>query len=331
MRKPLFLLLVLSLPLAACTSVAPDPFLTASVHPDAPPISSEVSPEFAVALLPATAGRIRTVRQTARKSYLQQQVVYENATEGFGENTLSVEVGKPSLDAAYLHAPSRRQILGEIREAFPGVAMQIRPVASDNLQGTFGYASGPFGAGGSCIYGWQMVDPNRDSNIVANMAGIDKKFRMQIRLRYCHPGIPEERIGALMEGMRVKSVSPDTMALLEFASGTGQVAIAVPPSVEPAATGKPVVRHRVRAARPADDFGNLDDVVLPITRKTPYAYGQPAVVITPNAQGGVPNAARVPIPVPVIAAPGVDPTVTAAPVKAAFPSPAAVPLPGMVR
>lgn len=332
MRKSLLLLIALAAPVAGCSATTPDPFLTASVRPDAPPISSEVAPEFAVALLPVTGGRIKSVRQTARKDYLQQQIVYENASESFGENGITVEIGKPSLDVSLLRSPSKRQIISEMRQAFPGVGMAIQPSAEENLQGVYGYATGKFASGGSCIYGWQMVNPNANRNPVALMAGIDRKYRMQIRMRYCHPGIPEERIKALMDGLRVKPVSSETMNMLQFASGSGQVAVA-PPVAEPVVEQPRPQKPRSRTARVTDDVGDINDVVLPITRRQPYPGSQQIMVNAANPMP-VTQAARVPLPVagPVTSpVPGnVDPTVTAAPVSRVLPKAAAVPLPGVI-
>ena len=326
MKRSTAALMFAAAALAGCSTVEPDPFLTASVsRPDAPPIASEVSPSYAVALLPMTAGRVRTVRQTARRDYLQQQVVYENPTHAFGENSISVELGQPDLDAAMMKPPSRARIASEMRQALPGVAMTIRPAVGENQQGPFGYATGSFGSSGSCIYGWQYVNPNAKRNPLAAMASSVRQYRMQVRLRYCHPTIPEDRIGSLMEGLRIKPVSSETLSMLEFAAGSGESAIAVPVAEEPeASVEKPVQRRRAVRKAETFDASELDSVVLPIVRRQPPAG---AAVIYANGQP-MPNAARVPMPVQG-AASAVDPTTTAARTGAVT-VPAAVPLPGTV-
>lgn len=329
MNRSMIPLFLLSVALSGCTSVEPDPFLTASVEaPHAPTIASEVAPGYAVAMLPVTAGGIRTVRQTVRKDYLQQTVVYGNTERGFGENVITVEVGRPDLDSAYLSAPSRRQIHAEMRAALPGVPMQIRSLSGSNIQGPYGYATAPYGESGSCLYGWQYVKP-AIGNPLAAMAAGKHAYRFQVRVRFCHPSMPEDRIGTLMDGLRVRSVSAETMSMLEFASGSGAMA-AVQPLAEPIAEpARPKPVHRRQVAR-ADTYRaeDLNSVILPITRKQPPAG---ALYVDGAAPVVIPNAARVPLPATAILPQGVpgagviDATTTAArPVNAVMvPVPAA--------
>lgn len=297
MKHSAIVLCLVSAGLAGCTAMEPDPFLTASVAaPQAPTIASEVAPGYAVAMLPVTAGGIRTVRQTVRKDYLQQTIVYGNTERGFGENAITVEVGRPDLDAAYLSAPSRRQIHAEMRAALPNLPMQIRSLSGQNVQGPFGYATAAYGPTGSCLYGWQYVKPAMGNPLAAVATG-KRGYRLQVRVRFCHPTMPEERIGTLMDGLRVRPVSAETMSMLEFASGSGALA-AVQPLAEPAVSQpapKPVMRRVTAKAPKAETFRpeDLNSVVLPITRKQPpagalYVDGASPVVI--------PNAARVPLP-----------------------------------
>ena len=317
MNRSALVLCLLSAAVAGCSTVEPDPFLTASVSaPQAPTIASEVAPGYAVAMLPVTAGGIRTVRQTVRKDYLQQTVVYGNTERGFGENTITVEVGRPDLDSAYLSPPSRRQILAEIRNAVPGVPMQIRSLSGENLQGPFGYATGAYGAQGSCLYGWQYVKP-ATGNPLAAMATGKHPYRLQVRVRFCHPTLSEDRIGTLMDGLRVRPVSAETLSMLEFASGSGALA-AVQPLAEPVPEPVKAKPHRRRAPAPkAETYRpeDLNNVVLPITRRQPPAG---ALYVDGASPVTIPNAARVPLPV-VPAGPGavpqgaaIDRTVTAA-------------------
>lgn len=206
---------------AGCTAV-PDPFLeTGAIRPDAPPISTEVSPDFAAAYLPSISGRIESVRQTARDGFFEQAIVYSNATASAGENLLTVRVGTPSEGAAFLRAPTRRAILAEMRQALPGVAMAINPAMGENVHGVYGYATGPLGASGSCLYAWQFakrVSPLKETAMGRLETG---NYSAQVRLRFCHPAMPEDRIATLMSGMRLKPVTRDTFALLQYAGGTG--------------------------------------------------------------------------------------------------------------
>ena len=320
------LALAMLAPLAGCTSVTPDPFLTSSVRPDAPTIASEVAPEFAVALLPVTAGRIKSVRQVASPNGLTQDIVYDSPTGSFGENAITVSVGRTDLDRSFFRAPSKRTVMQEMRKLLPGVAMTIQPAINENNQGVFGYATGKFGENGSCLYGWQLVNPDHGRSTVALMVGINQRFRTQIRVRYCDANLPQERISTLMEGLRVKPVSADTVAMLQFATGSGASSAIPAVTPEPAAKTAPVLRHRARAPRTADDNANLEDVTLPIIRRSAPAAG----VALPVASSGAPvviQAAAVPLPgAPADGSP-IDPTVTAAPTKVEKPLAALVPLP----
>lgn len=325
LSRPRLLAFALLVPLAGCTSVAPDPFLTSSVRPDAPTIASEIAPEFAVALLPVTAGRIKSVRQVASPNALTQDIVYDNPTGGFGENAISVSIGRTDLDSSFFRAPSKRTVMLEMRKLLPGVAMAIQPSNNENNQGVFGYATGKFAENGSCLYGWQLVNPDRGRSTVALMVGINQKFRTQIRVRYCDANMPQERISTLMEGLRVKPVSAETVAMLQFATGSGQSSAIPVVTPEPEARPAPVVRRRARVARVVDDTANLDDVTLPIIRRSaPVAGGVIPVAGSPV----VIQAAQVPMPGEAAGATAVDPTQTAAPMKVEKPLAALVPLPG---
>lgn len=325
MTKRLSVLLLAALSLAGCTSVIPDPFLTASSRPEAPAIASEVAPQFAVAMLPAPAGRIKGVRQISVSNYLQQQIIYENATRSFGENLLTVEIGSPVYDSKFLRPPTARQVYKEMHDSIPGVRMVIRQGLTQNLQGIYGYATGSIGTGGSCIYGWQTVDFNKSRSPMTFMQTVDRKYHMQVRLRYCHPSIPEDRIVMMMDGLRLKPVTDDTMSMLKFANGTGSMAFAAPAEDEvqvvaqpmPAAPRKVAVSRPVVARQPAVARVapvNLDTVVLPISRRTPMQYPvQQQMGINPNQPYAVPRAARVPLPgMQAVPAQGIDPTTTAA-------------------
>lgn len=216
-------LLLVALPFlaAGCTAVH-DPFLeTGSIRPDAPPLSTEVSPEFAAAYLPSISGRIESVRQTARDDFFEQAIVYSNATASAGENVLTVRVGTPAKGAAFLRAPTRRAILSEMRQALPGVAMTINAAAGQNTHGIYGYATGPLGTSGSCLYAWQFA--KRTTPLGETVASRMKtgNYSAQVRLRFCHPTMSEDRIAMLMAGMRMKPVTADTFGILSYAAGSG--------------------------------------------------------------------------------------------------------------
>lgn len=323
MKSRLSALLLAALSLAGCNSMMPDPFLTASSRPDAPPIASEIAPQFAVAMLPAPAGRIKSVRQITLANYAQQQIIYENNTRSFGENLITVEIGSPVHDSKFLRPPTARQIYKVMRDSIPGVKMVIRQGLTQNLQGIYGYATGSLGNGGSCIYGWQTVNFNKSRTPMTFLQTVDRKYHMQVRLRYCDPSIPEERIVMMMDGLRLKPVTADTLAMLKFATGTGGIAFASPAEEEVKVIAQPMpeaprkVVARRAASTPAVARAapvNLDAVVLPITRRTPVQYPvQQPMVVNPNQPYAVPRAARVPLPgMQQWQRQGIDPTTTAA-------------------
>lgn len=268
-------LFLAALPLLAtgCTAVH-DPFLeTGSIRPDAPPISTEVSPEFAAAYLPSISGRIESVRQTVRGDFFEQAIVYSNATASAGENVLTVRVGTPSEGVTFLRAPTRRAILAEMRQALPDVAMRINSAAGQNTHGIYGYATGPLGASGSCLYAWQFAKRTAPLSETAMGRLGDGNYSAQVRLRFCHPSMPEERIAALMAGMRLKPVTDQTFDMLRYAGGSG------------------VLRSQPVAVR-AEPVAVVDDGVAP--RRTPKRRlveekraEEPAVIR---------NAVRVPLP-----------------------------------
>ena len=222
------ILILLPLLAAGCTAVH-DPFLeTGAIRPDAPSIATEVSPEFAAAYLPSISGRIESVRQTVREGFFEQAIVYSNATASAGENVLTVRVGTPSEGAAFLRAPTRRAVMAEMRQALPGVAMKINAAAGENMHGVYGYATGPLGPSGSCLYAWQFakrVSPLKETALGRLETGA---YSAQVRLRFCHPTMPEDRIAALMGGMRLKPVTRNTFAMLHYAGGSGYARSAQP-------------------------------------------------------------------------------------------------------
>lgn len=277
------ILAVLPLLVAGCATVD-DPFLeTGAIRPDAPAIATEVAPEFAAAYLPSISGGIESVRQTVRDDFLDQAIVYANATASVGENVLTVRVGKPSAGTAFLHAPTRRTILAEMRQALPGVAMTIDPAMGENVHGVYGYATGPLGATGSCLYAWQFakrVSPLKDTALGRLEAG---NYSAQVRLRFCHPTMPQDSIAVLMGGLRLKPVTRDTFALLQYAGGTGYARRAP----QPVLAGQAVVAR----AAPAVAVGQEVRPRRTAKRRAVVVEEKPAeepVVIR--------NAVRVPLP-----------------------------------
>ncbi|WP_411037029.1 cellulose biosynthesis protein BcsN [Shinella sp. BYT-45] len=303
------ILAALSLLGTGCTAVH-DPFLeTGAIRPDAPPISTEVSPEFAAAYLPSVSGRIESVRQTVRDNYFEQAIVYSNATASAGENVLTVRVGTPSEGAGFLRAPTRRAVLAEMRQALPGIAMTINAAAGQNAHGVYGYATGPLGASGSCLYAWQFakrVSPLRETAMGRLETG---SYSAQVRLRFCHPAIPEDRIASLMAGMRLKPITRDTFAMLQYAGGSGftrgQPAFAV---AEPAAVEESVeiVPRRMPKRRAVEERRVEEAVAVRVPLPEEIAGKKVAIAGKPADGKAVERTGTVLVPMPVTASAAVD-------------------------
>jgi hypothetical protein len=253
--------------LASCTSMVDDPFLrTGSVEGNWPSLATTVSPEYAVAALPGLPAT--TVRQTGAKGKIEQTIVYANATDLAGENMLKVTIDPSAKITRSNGAPSRSQVEAEMRSALSGVKMQISPVIADNAYGVFGYATGTIGKGGSCVYAWQFAKNIRpyDGGRIATTGGA-----AQIRMRYCSPTIPADRIVALMQGLRINPSLPNAGALA-FAQ-------APLPLVEPFTEPQPVMTEAPIAVR-----------------RTPKPAAVAETPVEVNAEKPVTHAARVPLP-----------------------------------
>lgn len=281
-------LTALALPLAACTSTTQDPFLTAATGlAAAPPISAEVSPQFALAALPPSAGRIVSVQQVARENGLGQTVVYANRTALSGDNALTIEVSNADADAATrpVRAPTRGEIRKEMAETLPGIAMRIDDVIGDNAQGVFGYALGTSG-GAHCLYGWQVVKSG---------AAVQRPYAASLRLRFCDPSMSEAELVSLMQGLRLLPVSKETVAMLRKAPGRAYV---MPASLAPEVTAEPVSPRRSRPRQNiAAPVEQADAVAVPLPGEAsarPAAMTAPAKMPAPSSEIG--NAAIVPLP-----------------------------------
>jgi hypothetical protein len=274
-KLPVFILLTA---LASCTSVAPDPFLTTqAVSPEAPPAVTDVSADFAAVYLPPFAGAIQSVRQSVASNSLHQEIVYANQTALAGENVLTVDVGAPE-DSALLRPPSVWQVKNEMRSALSGIPMTMSAIIGNNVGGVYGYATASV-RNGSCIYAWQYLKQVTPADSIGFAKLTRRHLAATIRLRYCHPSIPADRIHVLMDGVRLKEMNSQTIDMLRFAAGTADVA--QPQAVvitEPVIRKRKIV-HQAAAATEDDD------------------WRQPQKKVTEdNTPNPIDNAATVPLP-----------------------------------
>ncbi|MFB2549456.1 cellulose biosynthesis protein BcsN [Ensifer soli] len=207
-------ILVLALPLAlgACSSVVDDPYLkTVSITPDAPALATAVPASQALASLPLLDGRVSEVRQTLGSGHVEQVIVLPNDTDLAGENAVYVVAGRADAGNRILRAPTERELRAEMAERLPGLRMSLSTVIADNPQGGFGYATGPAGRSGSCVYAWQLV---------RGKGGIGAGYPAQVRLRFCHPTIGEDRIAGLMTSLTLRPVTDATLRALRAGPAT---------------------------------------------------------------------------------------------------------------
>lgn len=295
--------------LAGCSTLE-DPFLTGSVSGVsglAPALTQEVSPANALGGLAPAIGAPRSVRQTAPggENTIRQVIVYANTTRLPGENMLIVEGGR-GTDGRYRRVPSRTQLQAEMQNAMPGVAMRISNVIGQNAYGVYGYATGPY-AGGSCIYGWQVTEPRGS-------------YPTQVRLRFCHERISEERIPLLMQGLTLRPLNsglisalrgirgPSLAGMGSFFGGDGLLDRPAPRMEAPAAYAQPPM-----AASPmAYVAPPVAYAAPPVAYAAPPAYAPPPVAYAaPPAVYAPPAVAYAPPPVaqerPAAAAPAPRP------------------------
>lgn len=302
--------------LASCTSAVDDPFLrTGSVEGNWPSLATTVSPEHAVAALPGLPAT--TVRQTGAKGKIQQTIVYANATDLAGENTLSVTIDPSAKITRSNGAPSRSQVEAEMRSALAGVTMRISPVIADNAYGVFGYATGSIGQGGSCVYAWQFA---RNSSPYDGGRFSATGGAAQIRMRYCSPSIAADRVVALMQGLRLNPASSQNVQALGYVAGPG--------AFEP-------VPFTERQARPvAADFA----AAPPVRRVSRPAVVAETPVETASTEAAektekiIVNAVKVPLPgeTAVMATADTAPAVVLQEASKAVMKPSLVPLPATV-
>lgn len=284
----------LALPLAACTSTTQDPFLTAATGAGAaPPISAEVSPQFALAALPPSAGRTVSVQQVSRQNGLGQTVVYANRTATAGDNALTVEIADADTATRAVRAPMRGEIRKEMAEVLPGIAMRIDDVIGDNAQGVFGYALGASGRG-HCLYGWQVVKSG---------AIVQRPYSASLRLRFCDPSMGEAELVSMMQGLRLLPVSKETVATLRQAPGRAYV---MPASFQPEAAADPAPPRSKRprtgeaVAAPVEQ-AEAASVAVPLPGGgMPASPAKPVAVSAPAAKAAsvqdIRDAAAVPLP-----------------------------------
>ncbi|MDQ0319222.1 hypothetical protein QO002_001360 [Pararhizobium capsulatum DSM 1112] len=275
---------LLALIVSGCTSVD-DPFLNASApKAGGPAISSSVSRDLALAVLPV-AGGASSVRQTVLDSKAEQVIVYPNATTIPGENLLTVSAGASGKSS---RAPSRAAVVAEMRRVLPGVRMAINPAIGENAYGVFGYATGalPGNGDGSCLYAWQVTPQQEKPSFSGHTRAA------ALRLRYCSTSASEEKIVGLMRGLRLRPIDTDTIDGLQMAAGTGAASDIEMFAAEIPASSR-MARREVTSAVVVEE---QQPGVAPEREARPIQTKVAAAEQPPEKPAAVINAVKVPMP-----------------------------------
>ncbi|MEM5494292.1 cellulose biosynthesis protein BcsN [Hoeflea sp. AS16] len=263
-------IMVVILSASGCTTGVDTSLSTGSLKPQAPTLIADVAPEYAAAYLPQAAGGIEAVRQSSKPDQVFQTVLYPNPGYAAGENSLSVSIAPPSSGRSYYQAPTRREIVGEMRTALPDVAMAIAAAPGQNQQGAFGYAIGRSAGGDACIFAWQIVEDISRSGQTGWSKLARSRYAAKIRLRYCHPEMSEAGLVSLVSGLRLREVSATTIEMLRFAEGSGvssrQGYASSPVEERPAAKPVTVVARSVKkpvVAKGESRTTNASRVLMP--------------------------------------------------------------------
>ncbi|MDH4441743.1 MAG: cellulose biosynthesis protein BcsN [Rhizobium sp.] len=275
--KPLFLLALACLPLASCTSVVDDPWLTdrgvtSSVGKHQ--ANRELSSEMASMHLAALGEAPIAVRRLSRDGVRVEQIVYANKTTVAGENMLTVETAST---AATAKAPSREALAREMRAAMPDVAMATTPVLGSNAYGRYGAAVGAMQNGSKCVYAWQMIDKLPVAG--RNGLGGSAQGSAKIRLRYCEAGKGGRDLASLLSSL---------------AAGAGPARSLSFTSTQPVSS----TAYAYSAAPPAEpEVGSVALTAKAVETKTTAAVPTPQVSTSIVATAAK-SAVIVPIPLP---------------------------------
>ncbi|MCM2473333.1 cellulose biosynthesis protein BcsN [Rhizobium sp. CG5] len=294
MIKTLLTSLSLAL-LSGCTSVQ-DPFLTASTV-NAPRVAgasastSEVAPHFALASLPGLPASILSIRQNLTAETAVQTIVFANDTVQDGENALTIEVGL-SGEGVFRQAPSRNDVMREMKASLRGVPMKMTEAMGRNAYGVYGYATGSLPSGGACVYAWQLIKDGQMENgapAVGNL--MQRAHPVRIRLRYCDTAATPDRLATLLGDLRIKPITSQTLDMLRLASGSSAAASFAPVApVAPFESFAPVAAEMpaVVRAQPVE--------VAETPKPRAAAVSAPSNAKAPTAAPVLTGAVEVPLP-----------------------------------
>ena len=266
--------------------------MTSLAEPATPPLAEAIAPGAALAALPLEAGRIVSVVQTRRADGVDQKITLVGDAASRGDNEIAVR-SRVHQRARQLPPTDEASILAEMAERLPGVAMTITPSVVVAPAGPIGIATGRTGSGVTCVYAWSDGTGNRRSGLAtARLLGVDgpEGNDLEIRVRLCRHGIGEERLAAMVAGLRLHpdlqaATSGDGVALGvpagSDALAAAGYAAASPPPVVGRSTETTVHAEPPAPAHVAPKPRTVAHVPRPATTTTAAAPAAPTVVASP--------------------------------------------------
>ena len=206
----LILLLLASAGLAGCSA---QPYLSSGFVASMPLGASAGPPQGRpLALLPAGAGPVLAVHETAKPNAVLQTIVLGGSQTNSGENRITVtalvpqdpRLGNVTEGLATIAKPTDVAIQQELETEFPAVPMNISLAYDRTAQGPFGYATGRARDGSTCLYAFQNLGSDQPLSLFEGVAGREQS-PMSIRVRLCKRRASEAELASLVRAMVVYS------------------------------------------------------------------------------------------------------------------------------
>jgi hypothetical protein len=194
------LALVGALLLSGCN--LPPPYLGAGQDPMTATLLRELPPTAALVLPPPGSVSVVTVLEKRYANAITQTIVLSNDSAATGENSIEATFFGPVGPGAAPGDTLRWRPLDAVRvskemiDAFPGVRMTRSPYYVQNGYGPFGYGVGRPRGGGTCLYAWQQIEPQRNKFGEPRSRG-----SISLRVRLCRAKATEEEMLRFMYGL----------------------------------------------------------------------------------------------------------------------------------
>lgn len=174
-----------------------------------PDAATTVSNDQAFALPPPGGPAIVNVIEHHFNNAVRQDIFLFTSASTPGQNVLRISLFGPvglgyddQKDMSYT-AIRDSDIAREMRRELPGVALARSPYYVQNNYGPFGYATGKSRAGDTCLYAWQQIRSNANSQSTFQNRGT-----IQVRLRLCDAHSTEQQLLSVMYRYTVTGTFP---------------------------------------------------------------------------------------------------------------------------